>query len=185
MKNELTDAWIQAGYKTFALLGPSALKIEVLARDVNKSKSSFYHHFVDIEIFIEELLEHHLRQSAIIAELERECKSIDPELLEIILANKLDLLFSRQLRVHRNIKKYKDCLDKSNQIVGEAILPIWSQSLGLSGNSDLSAMVLRLSLENFYLQITEETLNLDWLKSYFSDLKEMVDGLKGHSIPQT
>ncbi|NQZ48466.1 MAG: TetR/AcrR family transcriptional regulator, partial [Erythrobacter sp.] len=71
-KKDLLLPWIKAGYTLFAEEGPQGLKVEVIARRVNKSKSSFYHHFADLEVFTEFLLDHHLKQSAHLAELEKE-----------------------------------------------------------------------------------------------------------------
>ncbi len=48
---ENKDIWIKTGYEIFALSGENGLKIEVLAKKVGISKSSFYHHFADLEIF--------------------------------------------------------------------------------------------------------------------------------------
>jgi len=48
--------WLEAGYAAFSLHGPNGIKVESLAKEIGKSKSSFYHHFADREIFIEELL---------------------------------------------------------------------------------------------------------------------------------
>ena len=45
--------WILCGYDIFSKEGSNGLKIEVIARRVNKSKSSFYHHFADLDLFIE------------------------------------------------------------------------------------------------------------------------------------
>ena len=85
--------WILAGYEIFAYKGPIALKVEVLARIVGKNKSSFYHHFADLEVFIEILLDYHLDRAAIIAKQESECKNVVPELLLLILEVKQDLFF--------------------------------------------------------------------------------------------
>ena len=65
LKNQhlITDKekiWIITGYESFAQSGESGLKIEQLAKVVGISKSSFYHHFADLDIFIEKLLLHHL-----------------------------------------------------------------------------------------------------------------------------
>jgi hypothetical protein len=46
--------------------------------------------------------------------------------------------------------------------------------IGLSENTSLAQMVLTLSLENFYLQITDETLNKAWLKTYFANICKMI-----------
>ena len=48
--------WILCGYNIFSKEGPKGLKIEVIARQVSKNKSSFYHHFADLEVFTEILL---------------------------------------------------------------------------------------------------------------------------------
>lgn len=54
--------------------------------------------------------------------------------------------------------------------------------LGLSGNSNLAQIVLTLSLENFYLQITEETLTYEWLLKYVNELKTMVTAFQNNKI---
>lgn len=171
-------SWILTGYRIFAAEGPSGLTIEGLARKVGKSKSSFYHHFADLDIFISFLFQYHLQRAEIIAAEERKCTNIDPELLQVLVAFREDLLFNRQLRVHRDKPEYASCFQSSSMEVGEAILGIWSEALGLEGNSRLAMMVMQLTLENFYLQITEETLNLPWLQAYFKQLKQMVQGFQ-------
>ena len=55
---------------------------------------------------------------------------------------------------------------------------IWAEMLGLSDNSHLAQIVLNLSLENFYLQITEDTLTYEWLENYVNELKTMVHGFQ-------
>lgn len=168
------QAWILAGYEIFAKEGPAGLKVEVMARRVGKNKSSFYHYFADIEVFTAHMLKYHLERSEYIAELESQCTTVVPELLQVLVAHKQDLLFNRQLRVHRDVSAYRDCFEKSSSDVGEAILPIWSEAIGLSDNSHLAMMVLQLSLENFYLQITDKTLTVEWLTDYVQGLKRMV-----------
>ena len=166
--------WILCGYELFAQKGPNGLKIEVIAKRIKISKSSFYHHFADLEVFTEFLLNHHLERASIIAERERLCKNVIPELLILLLEVKQDLLFNRQLRVNRNILPFKNCFERASKDVGQAIMGIWAETLGLTDNSNLAQIVLNLSIENFYLQITEETMTYEWLLSYVSELKKMV-----------
>lgn len=168
--------WILTGYSLFSKEGAASLKIEVLARKVNINKSSFYHHFADLEIFIEQLLEYHIERAKIIAAKERECKTMIPDLLNVLVEYKEDLLFSRQLRINRNNILFKECYEKSNQIVGDSILGIWAEELGLKDNSGLANLVLKLTLDNFYLQINEETFTYEWLLDFVDEFKLMVDG---------
>ncbi len=170
--------WILAGYEIFALEGPNALKVEVLSRKVNKSKSSFYHHFADLEVFTEFLLKYHVERAKILAELEGNCKAIDPELINVIVDCKLDLLFNRRLRIDRTNEAFRVCFEKSNYLVAEAVISLWANELGLTNDKGLAKLVFGLALENFYLQITEETLNYEWLSEYFNNIRKMVEGLK-------
>ena len=72
--NESKEIWIKIGYESFAQLGQNGLKIEPLAKKVGKNKSSFYHYFADLELYLDELLKHHINQSKIIAEKEKNPK---------------------------------------------------------------------------------------------------------------
>jgi AcrR family transcriptional regulator len=174
MTNNSKQPWIIIGYELFARQGLSGLKIEVMARHIKKSKSSFYHHFADLEVFTEILLNYHLERARLIAEQEKLCKNVVPELLHVLLEVKQDLLFNRQLRVHRHNPQFKICFETASKTVGNAILGIWADALGLTNSSHLAEIVLNLSLENFFLQLTEETFTYDWLVNYIHELKKMV-----------
>ncbi|MTB51740.1 TetR/AcrR family transcriptional regulator [Lewinella sp. W8] len=176
MTSPVQGPWIDLGYQSFAREGPAGLKVEQLARAVGKNKSSFYHHFADLDTFTEVLLDHHLNQARVMAHKEVACQSRD-ELIEIILDHKVDLLFNRQLRIHRQHPGFAACFERTNQITGPAFLGIWAKIIGLSSQTHLAELVLQLSMENFFLQITEATLNESWLQDYFQRLKATVSAL--------
>jgi AcrR family transcriptional regulator len=167
------EIWIKKGYEIFATLGQSGLKIEPLAREAGKSKSSFYHHFADIELFTDILLKHHIRQSKIIAQKEQSAKNIDPELINIFLQHITDLLFNRQLRINKNIKLFALALEQSNNNVGNAFVNVWMEDLGLQLSKKQIEGIFSLAIENFFLQINTETLNYEWLSNYFKNLKKI------------
>lgn len=171
---EIVLPWILAGYTLFAKEGPGGLKVESMARMVAKSKSSFYHHFADMEIFTALLLSYHLERARMIADREALCTKMEPDFLCVLLEHRDDLFFSRSLRVHRDIPMYKACFEESNRIVGDAFLAIWANELGLSEKKHLARDVLGLVIENFYLQITPETLNYEWLLQYIGKLRTMI-----------
>jgi AcrR family transcriptional regulator len=174
MKETIKDPWIKIGYDLFAHEGPNGLKIELLARKVAKNKSSFYHHFADMEVFTNQLLAYHLTQSKAIALQAKECKAIDPDLILLLISVKTDILFNRHLRVHRDNAVYKKCFLEANQPIEEALLPIWTAALGLTTKKNLSKIILNLTIENFYLQVTDTNLTHEWLVSYFDEIKKMV-----------
>lgn len=167
------EIWIKPGYETFALEGQSELKIERLAKQVGKSKSSFYHHFGDIDLFVEILLKHHIDQSYIIAEKEQQCSNIEPELINTLLQHRTDLLFNRQLRINQIIKTYSATLIQSNRIVGDAFVNVWVKDLSLRLSKKQIEGIFSLALENFFLQINYENINYKWLSEYFTNLKRI------------
>ncbi len=175
--NKAQILWVQKGYQIFAWEGPLGLKVERLAKAVGKSKSSFYHFFADLDIFTDFLLKYHLEQSKVVADKEAQCTTLEG-LIEVLVEHKIDLLFSRQLRIHRENPAFAECFTKINEISLPAIIPLWSDIIGLADNSYLSGLVLQLSLENFFLQITDETLNPDWLHHYFKNIKDLVRQFK-------
>lgn len=167
------EIWINAGYQLFSLYGFNGLKIEPLSKNIGISKSSFYHYFADLELFMDFLLKHHVKQSKLIAVKERNARNIDPELVNILIEHKTDLLFNRQLRIHQNIKSYASTLEESNKNVGDAFLTVWIKDLGLQLSNTQIEALYTLALENFFLQINIDTLNYDWLSNYFKDLKKI------------
>jgi AcrR family transcriptional regulator len=180
MNHPITQPWILIGYELFSKEGPAGLKVEVVARKVGKSKSSFYHHFADVEIFTETLLTYHLERSKAIADREKLCKKMIPDMLNLLIEVKQDLLFNRQLRVNRHIFAYKKCFESANREVEDAFLEIWSETLGLSDNTNAARKVLEQSIENFYLQITDETLTYEWLLKFVGEIRFMVRAISHH-----
>ncbi len=175
MTKDSKDNWIKKGYEIFALSGQAALKIEPLAKAVGKSKSSFYHHFVDIEIFINCLLKHHIKNSLIIAKKENAANNIDPELINILVEHRIDLLFNRQLRIHQNITLFAETLCISNKIIGDAFKTAWIKDINLQLSQKQIEAVFTLAVENFYLQINPDNLHKEWLSAYFTNLKKVTN----------
>ncbi len=172
------DIWIEKGYKVFALQGPAGVKVESLAKALDISKSSFYHHFADMEIFISHLLQYHLERCQIIAIKETNARNIDPELIDILVEFKIDLLFNRQLRFSRNNVEFGALVAKTDAMVGNAFVMLWVKELNLHFSTEKIAALFELALENFYLQINYDNLNHKWLSDYFTNLKRLAKAME-------
>lgn len=177
MTSDNQEVWIKTGYEIFAFKGQSGLKIEPIAKRVGKSKSSFYHHFADLELFIDFLLKHHIQQSYIIAEKEQKANNITPELIDILVEHKTDLLFNRQLKINQNIQSFADTLMLSNKIVGDSFVKVWVKDLSLQLTQKQIEGIFTLALENFFLQINTDNLNHQWLSAYFTNLKRITNNI--------
>ena len=171
-------AWVAVGYELFAKAGPSGLKVEAIARQVGKSKSSFYHRFADVECFTELLLHHHVQRAEAIARAERMCKNIVPDLVDYLMTIGQDLFFNRQLRVNRHITSFSACFEQTAKRITAGFLDLWAKEMGLDSRLLVADAVLGVALEGFYLQLTERTFTRDWLVSYFEQMRHMIAELK-------
>ena len=178
MKNDLEQTWIAIGYELFAHEGLAGLNIERMSRIAYKSKSSFYHLFADIELFQEKLLRYHQQRGIDIAQAISLCPNINPAMIDLLLSVKTDILFHRQLRIYRNNSQYRQCFIAAHAPVEAAIMPFWAALMGLPHNTYVARLILNLSIDNFYLRVTNETLNREWLLGVLHEWQHFVSQLK-------
>ena len=169
--------WIQTGYGIIAEQGFHALTIEGLSRAVNKNKSSFYHHFGDFELFTGKLLKYHLDKGQDIIIKERKCQRINPDLFQIIMDHKLEVLFHRQLLVNRHIPEFEQTYSKITQEGVDAILEIWNKALNIPPGSNLGKRLLRLGVDRIFQNVSTN-LNVTALNNAFEELKLIVKELR-------
>lgn len=174
MKKKIAQQWIEAGYEIFAKEGPNGLKVEQIARKVGKSKSSFYHLFADTELFQEKLLEWHLERAVKIAERTELCKSLVPDQILLMIDLECDVLFNRQLRINRNNPAFQHCFEQANRKVEAAMMGIWADFFGLSGQPVVAQSIMKITTDNFYLRITEENLNYEWMLTFLYEIKNII-----------
>ncbi len=182
MPDKKFQPWLVIGYKIFSKEGPTGLKVERIAKEVGKSKSSFYHHFAEPDLFTESLLQFHHEKAMDIARQVQRCKSMVPDMLNLLLEVKEDIFFNRQLRIHRQNPAFKNCFEQSHEPIERALLKIWTDALGLDDKTSLARLFLNLTVENFYLQVTEETFTYSWLKIYLHNIQAMVREMKKSSL---
>lgn len=116
------------------------------------------------------------------AQKEQNAQNIFPELIDILVEHKTDLLFNRQLRIHRNHPEFAETLQKSSAIVGNSFVLVWVKELNLQLSPMQLEAIFELALENFYLQINTDNLNAAWLEAYFLNLKRVASKFSPESI---
>lgn len=171
------NSWIVEGYNFCSTNGFDNIRVEQLAKNVGISKSSFYHYFSDVEGFKEHLTNYHLEQCAILAEKEKNCEELFPDLINILLEHKTDILFHRQLRINRKNEQLEQALNKSIQILGNYSLMLWAKDI----NHNLSQLQLeglfKIATDDFYMRINENNLNSKYLNHYFKELGSITNQL--------
>lgn len=182
MATDKKQQWIEVGYHLFADKGPKGLKVELLAHKVGKSKSSFYHYFADLEIFIQELFAYHISRTPILYEAASACQQMDPDFILAALEFEKDILFHRQLRINRDLPGYNDCIEKFHHPIEQAFLDIWAKALMLEDKIFLAEAFLRLVIDNFYMRISAEKMHYDWLKAYLKEITRTVLGIQKGSL---
>ena len=130
--------WIEKGYEHFALYGPDNLSINKLSKEIGSSRASFYHHFGDIDIFINELLDTHWQinqQFCSVGALE--CKKYLPDVYLLLEQYPIPLQFSKQLFLHRNNPIYNLLFIKTYDAAAQTfILNLFSKQFDLHYNDE-------------------------------------------------
>lgn len=175
VKEKSVQPWIEAGYEIFCLHGPEALKIEHLARITETSKSSFYHHFADMEIFREFLLQYHLERAEVISGKAKQCKTLIPDVIQLLVDHKSDILFNRQLRIHRNSIAFQLCFERAHSLVSNEFIHLWAEWIGMKDKPELALNVFKVATDLFYQRLTNDNLSYEWLLSFIGEVKTFLE----------
>lgn len=177
MRNKNSAIWIEVGYASFAKLGFDALKVEKLSALVEISKSSFYYNFVDMENYVHELIQYHKTRIDLLAQKENECNSIDPELIQLLVAFRWDLLFHKQLRFSGKYDQYKHIIAETDVKSQNNFILLWKRELQLDINDSQLESLFQLALENFYFRLSVDTLEENYLRDYFKYLENIIKNM--------
>lgn len=173
--------WIREGYRLFSSQGVHGLNIELIAKNIGKNKSSFYHYFGTLDSFQESLLDYHLQQTVEAARRAHLCKEMKPDVLRLLEEMKLDIFFHKQLRINRSIPEFKSCFERAFMKIEEAIIDKWSANLGLHDKTLFAAAFLNFVVENFLFRITEDSFGYAWLEKYLDDVHAFIIQMKTYA----
>lgn len=179
--------WLEQGYKDFAEGGPENLSVNHMAKEIGASRSSFYHHFGDMEIFIDSLLEMHLEIALAFNETGAErCKKLIPDLYELLAEYNIPLKFARQLFHHRQIPRYNYLFNICYQSSGEAfLLRLFTKRLGLEGPSEnLKHLWLTLG-EAWYSRLDPEDLSAQTMQQHAESILQDISVLMDSGLYST
>lgn len=175
---EKKQEWIETGYAFVAKNGFANLSVNFIAREVGKSKSSFYHYFGNLEQFITSLLEHHLYRTKLFTTELNKYENGSPEMIHAFLNYKVDTFFHKQIRINRDQPLYKEYVEKAFELYETAIAEKWANHVGLEHRRIFAQKFNRFVSEHFSLTITPETFTYEWLENYSKEIIEMVRQMK-------
>ena len=111
-----------------------------------------------------------MKQGDVLFEMEKACLRVVPDLLEILVEHKLDLLFNRQLRVHRSVPAFQKCFEEGYQKYEQASIEIWGSFFDLPPHRGFVRGVMHFFAENFLQKISLEDYSYEWLDQYLQEL---------------
>lgn len=166
--NSKKDKWLDEGYRQFAEVGPDKLSINHISKELGTSRASFYHHFGDIDIFIDELLERHWEVCEKFNQAGKiKCKKLMPDLYELLSNYPVPLRFSWQLFHHRYMPRFNYIFINSYEAGARAfILDLFAHHVKLDlPESDLFNLYKTLG-EAWYSRINPEDLSASELQRH-------------------
>ena len=167
--------WIEKGYEHFALDGPENLSINKISKEIGSSRASFYHHFGDIDVFIDALLDMHWQiiQQFILTG-KKECKKLYPDLYILLEQNPVPLKFDRQLFINRSNPLYNYLFSKAyNESSKKFILKLFSKEFGLKNNEETFNLWVTVG-ESWYSRLDTNELSAEKMQQIAKDVMNSV-----------
>jgi AcrR family transcriptional regulator len=168
------DKWLQEGYRQFADHGPDKLSINQISKEIGASRASFYHHFGDADIFIDQLLGMHWE---ICKQFDRDaaahCRELVPDLYYELAKYPVSLRFNLQLFHHRNITGFNYIFSRSFKASAEAFaLRLFASHLDLRvGKKELLNLWITLG-EAWYSRLDPDDLEPETLIRHADDIMQ-------------
>jgi AcrR family transcriptional regulator len=166
------EKWLETGYEQFAILGPDKLSINRLSKAVGLSRASFYHHFGDIEGFIEALLAQHWQICQEFDQAGRKrCRVLFPDLYLLLAAYPVPLRFHLQLFHHRSVPAYHYLFTKAYTASSRAfVLQLFAEHCGLSPDREEVYHLWLALTESWYSRLDPEDLSANTLEQHARDI---------------
>lgn len=174
--------WIETAYLHFSEFGPNGLNIKNIASDAGVSRTSFYHFFTDAEDLIDHLLEYHREIAKEYDAKIAKCRAYSPDIFEVIAAYRTNVLFHRQLLLHKENPKFYLTYQVLNKSSNEIIYPFWATYFDYRGNSIVGKEIHLMLMDLWYLHLQENDFTPEALLENSNKIRRQVQAF-AHSRP--
>lgn len=174
MKVSSYNKWIDVGYELFSEEGHEGIQVERLARITGFNKSGFYHYFGDKDLFFDHLIQCHLEKAEHFSNLTRKLIDFDPSFIQLLLDEKTIVFFEMQLNRNRNLDSFNKAHMEVSESMAQAILPIWSEYLGLSPK--IAKGHWEFMRDSFNSRITLKTYSFEFIRNLTTQFRATVIG---------
>ena len=157
--------WIETGYRVFGESGPDRISVNSMARELGLSRTSFYHHFGDVDEFIEILLEYHEEIGRRYHKRLLKCKRYAPDLINLIIEEKTAFLFHRRLLGNRSVERFEECAKRIDETNAEHTYKLWAQKNGLEDLGESGRDLFAQLVEAWWLKLGPDSFEYETLRS--------------------
>lgn len=169
------EKWLQKAYEHFAEYGPEALRIQKIASELDVPRTTFYHHFADMEDLVTQLLERYIIQvDKMIKNHKDEMKQLIPDLYELMSENPLNLKFGRQLFLNRSNPVYNMVFIKSREKTNRVLVPLFIEYYQLNIPLRLAEDVWNSMAESWYSRLQPDDLDAGTLQKLAEEIMESI-----------
>jgi AcrR family transcriptional regulator len=165
--------WVEAGYRLLATDKLDGINIEKLAKTLKANKSGFYHHFGTREKYFTQLVTHHIDRAQNIATQMQECKTIDPDLLRLIVKEKNFFLVEAQLLLKGKSLKAKVDTSQAGRIIADELVALWRRHNEPVNDLKGALATVDLIRHYFYVRIDGRKINYPFLYQLLKEIKRM------------
>ena len=168
--------WLSVGYQIFGEEGPEGIQVERLSRILQVNKSSFYHFFVNKEMYIEELIRLHRQYGEELEQRVWKLDSFNPGYIQLLIEYRDTILFHRQLLRNSQFPEFKNVYHSINSKIELAILPLWKQEVGLP---DATAQALfEIIRDTFFGRMNHKNFTADFVYGVLEEAKGLISQIK-------
>lgn len=178
MNKQKKQAWIKKGYALVAEHGFEHLSINVICRAMDKSKSSLYHYFGDLEGFKEALMQYHLELAHGFAAEIRACQTAYPDLINVLMQHKVNIFFYKHFRIHRDSALHQRYNPQIFGLYEAAVLDKWAAHFDLKNKMLLVEKFNKFLSEHFLMSISFDHYTEDWIVAYLAEIGALVQQMK-------
>jgi len=165
------EKWIKAGYALLATNEIDGINIERLARALNANKSGFYHYFGTREEYFKNLVRYHIQRAQIVAAEIQQCDTIDPDLLMMIVKEKIFFLVEAQLLVKGKPLKAKIDTTEAGRIITDGVVALWRKQNESFTDVESALATVDIIRHFFYARIDAQNINYQFLHVLAEEIK--------------
>lgn len=173
------EKWLAEGYREFAEYGPDNLSINRISKFLGSSRASFYHHFGDADMFIDDLLARHWEISSQFNTTGKiKCQRLYPDLYDLLSEYPIPLKFSLQLFHHRHIPRFNMLFNRTYTSSAKAFcLKLLARHLNLNLSSAAVFDLWVAMGEAWYSRINPEDLSAPTLQRHSEEIIQTITEL--------